>query len=290
MYQLIRKTDQLLEILATRKRAHKGLVPTMGNLHMGHISLLERSLKENDLTIISIFVNPLQFGPNEDFEKYPRTLEDDCQSIGGLLQKLSMEHKEVIIYAPMTIEEVFPPGFKTRISVSDWTNKLCGKVRPGHFDGVTTVVYRLFSLTQPTNAYFGEKDFQQYLVIKKMVADLLLPINIIPMPIVRDRDGLALSSRNRFLSEQERKNALFLPSSILQLRTVFQTGLYKDQKDIADKIIQKRIGMAEWDYLEVVDADTLESPKDETKKILIAGAMKLGGTRLIDNATVTLSN
>lgn len=258
-----------------------GLVPTMGNLHKGHISLIEQSVADNDVTIVTIFVNPKQFGPTEDFDKYPRTLDDDLAKISAVAL-LIVATKDIVVYAPRTNDGIYPEGFSTNISISGVTSKLEGAIRTTHFDGVSTVVYRLFAITKPHIAYFGQKDFQQCLVIKKMVKDLDLPIKIKVMPIIRNSEGLALSSRNQYLSESERVEAMKLPTTLQKIEKLIKTK--QDYKSfIAENLQDKR-----WDYLEVLDAENLETPGDKTHDYVVIAAYRLGTTRLLDNIVVTV--
>ena len=259
-----------------------GLVPTMGNLHKGHVSLIEKSVEENDVTIVTIYVNPKQFGPNEDFDKYPRTLDADLSKISGVALLIDAK-KDIVVYAPKTDEGIYPEGFSTTISVGPMTQKFEGAVRPTHFDGVTTVVYRLFAITKAHTAYFGQKDVQQCLIIKKMVADLQIPIKIHIMPIVRNSEGLALSSRNQYLSDSERVDALVLPHTLQKVEKLIRTK--QDYKSfIADVTADKK-----WDYLEVLDSTNLETPNDKTQEFVIVAAYRLGTTRLLDNILVPVS-
>jgi pantoate--beta-alanine ligase len=258
-----------------------GLVPTMGNLHDGHLSLISESIKENDLTIVTIFVNPKQFGPNEDFDKYPRTLESDIEKIDSL-------DSNIIILAPSSAQEMYPNGYKTNISVSNLTEKLCGADRPGHFDGVTTIVYRLFSLTRPSKAYFGQKDYQQLLVIKRMTEDLLLDIDIVMLPIHREESGLARSSRNQFLSESQRVDALTLSNTILKIESLLKEKPYSSCLIEINEVLEQTLKDSHWNYLEVLDSSSLEEVNINTTEVLIAGAYKLCDTRLIDNSLVKI--
>ncbi len=257
-----------------------GLVPTMGNLHKGHISLLEKSIEENNVSIVTIFVNPKQFGPNEDFDKYPRTLDADLAKISSVALLISAK-KEIVVFAPGSNEEIYPEGFSTTVSVGPMTQKFEGAVRPTHFDGVTTVVHRLFTITRAHTAYFGQKDVQQCLIIKKMVKDLGVNINIHIMPIVRNAEGLALSSRNQYLSESERSEALSLPQTLLKVEKLIRTK--QDYKTFVADILanDKR-----WDYLEVLDSDNMEAPSDKTRELVIVAAFRSGTTRLLDNILV----
>jgi pantoate--beta-alanine ligase len=258
-----------------------GLVPTMGNLHEGHISLLAKAIAENDISIMTIFVNPKQFGPTEDFDKYPRTLDQDLTKIENLILKNNDDSKEVIIFAPKSNDEIYPKGFTTNISIGEMKTLLCGKFRPIHFDGVTTVVYRLFAITKPHNAYFGQKDYQQCIIIKKMIDDLELPIQMHIEPIVRNSMGLALSSRNQYLSESELQNALHLPKTLRTIEKLIETN-QGYQIFISEELKNDQ----HWDYLEVLDADNLQTLDQSSKNIIIVAAYRLGQTRLLDNILV----
>lgn len=258
-----------------------GLVPTMGNLHKGHLSLIEKSAHDNDITVITIFVNPTQFGPTEDFDKYPRTLDDDLARISSIAIAIDSK-KEIVVFAPKSIEEIYPKGFSSTISIGAMKEKLEGAIRPTHFDGVTTVVYRLFSIARAHNAYFGQKDFQQCLIIKKMVLDLELPLTIHIMPIIRNTEGLALSSRNQYLSDKERTLALTLPHSLNIIEKLIKTN--QDYKSFIEELKKDE----RWSYICVLDAKTLEEPDTNTSELVIIGAFKLGNTRLLDNKLVTL--
>lgn len=256
-----------------------GIVPTMGNLHEGHISLLRKSVEENQISVITIFVNPKQFGPTEDFEKYPRTLDADINKISSVAMQAGPD-KEIVVFAPANNDEIYPPGFSTIIKVSGVTEKLEGSIRPTHFDGVTTVVYRLFKIIGAKNAYFGQKDFQQCLVIKKMVKDLSLDINVQMMPIIRNAEGLALSSRNQYLNEQERSEALHLPRTLKKIENMILN------KEDYIHLLDFETTNTKWDYLQVLNAETLEAPDAETKELVIIGVYRLGNTRLLDNILV----
>lgn len=258
-----------------------GLVPTMGNLHKGHISLLEKAISENDVAIVTIYVNPKQFGPNEDFDKYPRTLDDDVAKISAVALLLDKK-KEIVVYAPNSDDGIYPEGFTSNISVGAMTQKFEGAVRPTHFDGVTTVVYRLFAITRAHQAYFGQKDVQQCLIIKKMVHDLEIPIKINIMPIIRNAEGLALSSRNQYLSETERTEALELPKTLQIIEKLIKTK--QDYKSfVSEKIAKDK----RWDYLEVLDSSNLENPTDKTKELVIVAAYRMNSARLLDNILVS---
>lgn len=266
-----------------RKNLHHnsvGIVPTMGNLHEGHLSLLKKSVADNDVSVITIYVNPKQFGPNEDFAKYPRTLDEDLAKISNLVLHLDKTEKEIVVFAPKDNEEIYPKGFNTLIRVLGVTESLEGAKRPTHFDGVTTVVYRLFKIICPKNAYFGQKDYQQCVVIKKMALDLSIDVNIQVMPIIRNSEGLALSSRNQYLNQQERNEALHLPRVLKQIEIKIKNrGEYKT-------LIESELTDTKWDYLEVLNAENLEAPDDKVSELVIIGVYKLGNMRLLDNILV----
>ncbi|MBN2332355.1 MAG: pantoate--beta-alanine ligase [Deltaproteobacteria bacterium] len=253
------------------------VVPTMGYLHQGHVSLMEKARAATDLVIATIFVNPMQFGPREDLATYPRNLEGDkktCEQAGV----------DVIFTPPM--EAMYPPAFQTSVAVSGVTTGLCGARRPGHFTGVTTVVAKLFNLTMPHKAFFGEKDYQQLVTIKRMVADLNFPIEIIGVPIVREADGLAMSSRNTYLSAAERHAALSLSQGLFRAQEAFQKGERHTAtlKQIIEKTIDKTPGtLCQLEYLAICNPETLEELENTGDRALIALAAQVGTTRLIDN-------
>lgn len=251
-----------------------GLVPTMGFLHEGHRSLIERAAKENDRVVVSDFVNPTQFGPNEDFESYPRDIEKDaalCSDAGA-----------AVIFNPEA-EEMYDNAL-TKVSVNKITKVLCGKTRPIHFDGVCTVVSKLFNIVTPDRAYFGQKDAQQLCVVRKMVKDLNFDIEIVSCPIIREADGLAKSSRNTYLNDEERKAALCLSRSLSIGRELIENGEHSAEavKAAIRAEIEKE-PLAKIDYVEIVSFDTLESVESISKPVLAAIAVYIGKTRLIDN-------
>lgn len=258
-----------------------GLVPTMGNLHKGHISLIEKSVSQNEITIITIYVNPKQFAPNEDFDKYPRTLDEDIAKISAVAILLDKK-KEIVVYAPSTDKEVYPEGFSTNISLGSMTKKFEGAIRPTHFDGVTTVVLRLFMITRAHYAYFGQKDVQQCLIIKKMVHDLEIPIKIEIMPIIRNAEGLALSSRNQYLSQSERQEALILPLTLKKIEKLISTK--EDYSALVKEVLKDK----RWDYLEILDSKNLENPTQETSEFVILAAYRTNSVRLLDNIIVSV--
>ena len=260
------------------KRPVVGLVPTMGALHTGHGSLIERMVGECDLSAVSIFVNPSQFAPGEDFDKYPRTLDDDlaqCEAAGVQL-----------VFAPAT-GEMYPPDYQTLVHVRGLTERWCGASRPGHFDGVTTVVGKLFGLLQPDRAYFGEKDYQQFRVIERMAIDLELAVDVVPCEIVREADGLALSSRNRYLSGSERAVAPRIHQSLTKMQELFSAGERDCARLIAGagRLLNDGPGpLIKLEYFAVVDPRTLELRETAQPGDRVLLAARLGTTRLIDNA------
>lgn len=272
--------------------AQTGLVPTMGNLHPGHMTLISKSLENNIATIVTIFVNPKQFGPNEDFDKYPRTLNSDVDLIKETFKE-ELKSRQIIIFAPKSNTEIYPSGFDTIISVGKKTKILCGANRPGHFDGVTTVVYQLFKLAKAENAYFGQKDFQQVNVISQMIHDLDLNIKITTLPISRDQDGLARSSRNQYLSTEDRNQALILPKTLQSIEDLLKSNSWLKSYIDINKIIEDNFSLKTphltWDYIEILDAKTLDQVVSTTSSVVILGALKINGTRLIDNRIVDIS-
>lgn len=252
-----------------------GLVPTMGALHAGHLSLVRAARARCDVVAVSIFVNPMQFGPKEDFARYPRTLESDCRM-------LASEGVELLFAPP--VEQMYPAGASTVVHVEGLSEKLDGKSRPGHFRGVTTVVAKLFEIVRPQFAYFGQKDAAQLAVLRKMVHDLNVDIEIVPCPTVRERDGLAISSRNVGLSADERQQALCLWRALSRVRSLAAAGEHDPKKLIsaARQTIAAEPG-AQLDYIEIVDPDTLDPLNELEHGALVAVACVVGKTRLIDN-------
>ena len=254
-----------------------GLVPTMGYLHPGHISLIERARKENDMVVVSIFVNPIQFGPNEDLDKYPRDMAHDrevCEKAGAEL-----------IFAPEP-SEMYPSENLVFVDIKELGNGLCGAKRPGHFRGVCTVVSKLFNIVLPDRAYFGEKDAQQLAIIRRMVKDLNFGTEIVSCPIVREPDGLAMSSRNLYLSPEERKAALSLSRSLSAAKELMRKG-EKDSVKIREAIVAgiSSEPLVKIDYAEIVDSADLSPDEKIEKPVLAAAAVYFGKTRLIDNFT-----
>jgi pantoate--beta-alanine ligase len=256
----------------------------MGNLHAGHISLLEEALKMYQTVYFSIFVNPKQFGPTEDFKKYPRTLEQDVALIEKTLA--AYPGAQAIIYAPASAGEVFSPEHDQTISVCGLSTILEGKIRPQHFDGVTTVVLRLFELLKPQAAYFGLKDYQQYLVIRQMVQDLVLAVKIQGMPIVREETGLALSSRNQYLSLDQKNASPILFETLLKIKELLNES--RENVEVARKFVREATKDTNWNYLELRDADTLCEDISRSSLVTILAAYQMGNTRLLDNMQVEL--
>jgi pantoate--beta-alanine ligase len=256
-----------------------GLVPTMGALHEGHLSLVRAAKACCDLVAVSIFVNPAQFGPNEDLAKYPRTFERDC----ALLSKENVE----VVFAP-SVEDMYPHGAVTWVTVEELSNKLDGRSRPGHFRGVTTVVSKLFHIVEPRVAFFGQKDAAQVAIIRRMVRDLYIPVEIVACPIVREPDGLAMSSRNTYLNSEQRKQALVLHRSLMRVKELAEEGEHSAAKLIV-------MGLKEFaaepsvrlDYFEIVDPDNFDPLAEVSKGALVAVAAYVAETRLIDNILLT---
>jgi pantoate--beta-alanine ligase len=259
-----------------------GFVPTMGALHVGHASLIRAACEKCDYVVVSVFVNPTQFGPSEDYDKYPRDIEADSV--------LCMQSGADIIFAPAA-SEMYPTELITWVDVEKITDNLCGASRAGHFRGVTTVCAKLFNIVCPDYAFFGQKDAQQAVVIKRMVADLNMPLGIVVCPTVRDADGLATSSRNKYLSESERKDALLINKSLLKCLHLVEKGVY-ETKTLKSEI-RKTLGISPditIEYVAITDGESLEGIDRITKNALVAAAVKIGGTRLIDNVLIDLNN
>ena len=252
-----------------------GFVPTMGFLHEGHLSLVKRAKDENDLVVVSIFVNPIQFGPNEDLDRYPRDIERDKM----LLESVGCD----ILFFP-TVEEMYPKNFSTKVKLAGITERMCGISRPGHFDGVATVVLKLFNIVSPDDAYFGMKDYQQLLVIQKMVRDLNLDIKVHGCPIVREKDGLAMSSRNVYLSDRERSSALSLNRSFDIVQKMLDSGC-RNSDEILTKVREFILShdFTKIDYLVLADPEHLNPLEKIENKSILAMAVFVGKTRLIDN-------
>lgn len=276
---LVKKIDEVRNLVKEWKKQGLtiGYVPTMGALHEGHESLIKRAVSENDKVIVSVFVNPTQFGPNEDYDSYPRNIEKDmelCKNAGA-----------AAVFNPEPSEMYFD-NKSTTVSVSGLTDVLCGARRPGHFNGVCLVITKFFNIIKPDRAYFGQKDAQQVAVLKRMVRDLSFDVEIVPCPIIREEDGLAKSSRNTYLNEMERKAALVLSRSLKIAKDMLDKG-----ERNADKIKEAMISeisnepLAKIDYVEIVDSEDLISVSNIERTILVPIAVYIGKTRLIDNFT-----
>ncbi|MBW2554053.1 MAG: pantoate--beta-alanine ligase [Deltaproteobacteria bacterium] len=258
------------------------LVPTMGFFHPGHLSLMEEGRRRGDFLVVSIFVNPTQFGAGEDYENYPRDMEKD--------QKLAEETGVDVIFAP-PVDEMYPSDYQTCVNVEEVTKNLCGISRPTHFRGVTTVVCKLFSIVKPHFAIFGEKDFQQLVAIRQMVSDLNIDVKIVGMPIYREEDGLALSSRNKYLTPDERKAALCLFRSLMRAKELFRQGERKTEEILSEVMsIIKAEQLAEIDYVKICDVKTLKDIEQINQETVLALAAKIGKTRLIDNIILNPSD
>ncbi len=258
-----------------------GFVPTMGALHEGHLSLMRRAKRENDITTVSIFVNPIQFGPSEDFEKYPRDIKGD-------LGKLHTE-KVDIVFMPET-SLMYSKGFLTYVEVEEISERLCGAFRPKHFRGVATVVTKLLNIVRPTKVYFGQKDFQQSVIIKQLVKDLNIDVDVIVCPTIRERDGLAMSSRNTYLTKEQRKTATFIYECLKEASDLIKSGIIDGThiKEFMEERILKMPGISSIDYAGVYDPETMVEVSAIKDDILLAVALKIGNTRLIDNILVTM--
>ena len=283
----MKRTSQITElreiIAMERSRGRKiALIPTMGYLHRGHLALVERAKQTGAFVVLSIFVNPSQFGPNEDYSSYPRDLERDA----SLVKDAGVD----ALFHP-TAEEMYPRPMVTYVEVGQLDSVLCGAKRPGHFRGVATVVSKLFHIIQPDLAFFGQKDYQQYLVIQRMVSDLNLPIEVCAVSIVREEDGLALSSRNVFLTSEQRQEARVLSQSLNEAETCLRAGersAREIEKQLRDRISRQCHGVI--DYVEVRDAGDLSEVTIIERPVFIALAVKFGSTRLIDNKVVEVDS
>ncbi|HBG79063.1 MAG TPA: pantoate--beta-alanine ligase [Phycisphaerales bacterium] len=282
--KIVKKIQEVRKLVAEAKSAGKtiGLVPTMGALHEGHFSLIRTAKKQTDFVVVSIFVNPTQFGPTEDIDKYPRTLDADtagCEKSGA-----------DVIFAP-TPDEIYPQQNlswgNVWVNVEKLDQPLCGRNRPGHFRGVATVCAKLFNIVQPDAAFFGQKDAQQSIIIQRMVADLNMPLKIVVCPTVREKDGLAMSSRNRYLNADERKDAALLYAALQEAEILIAGGLRDSKKIIGEmeKII-KLSGRTKIDYIDIVNTKTLKEVEQVRGETLLAIAVKIGSARLIDNIIV----
>ena len=281
--ELVQSKTELREFLDSwrHQREHVAIVPTMGNLHEGHLSLVEIAAEHAERIVVTVFVNPTQFGEAEDFDDYPRTLKRDTQR----LKKIKAD----VLFSP-TVDAIYPFGIDkaTLVTVPGLTQNLCGASRPGHFDGVTTVVARLFAIVQPDVAVFGQKDYQQQLIIRHMTEDLSLPIRIITAPTVRETDGLTMSSRNQYLDEKEREVAPLLHELLESTGKRLQTGNRDFATLESEAIEQLNAAGFESDYFAIRRAENLESPDRDCDELVVLAAAQLGKARLIDNVVVTI--
>ncbi len=275
--EVIKKLSEMQTRVSSIKEKNEtiGFVPTMGALHKGHISLMRNARAENDKLIVSIFVNPTQFDSRDDFKNYPRRLDKDIET--------AESEKVDIVFAP-NAEELYDEEFCTYVLQTKLTEPLCGKLRPGHFKGVITVITKLFNIVKPDRAYLGQKDYQQNIVIKRLVRDLNMTIDIKILPTVRDKDGLAFSSRNKHLNPQERSNALCIYNALLKAKTMYSSRV-KDANKIIEEMtsIIKGEKCTEIDYVSIVNHNTLEDVSRINGKAVAAVAVRVGDTRLIDN-------
>jgi len=279
----IAKTIQSVRALvkaARREGKTIGLVPTMGALHSGHLSLVKAANKQTDFVVVSIFVNPSQFGQGEDFENYPRDLKADAKAC----ERAGVD----VIFAP-TVQQMYPRENLTWVNVENLTETLCGRSRPGHFRGVTTICAKLFNIVMPDTAFFGQKDAQQAIVIKRMVDDLNMPLEIVVCPTVREENSLAISSRNIYLTETEKKDSTVLYEALQKCREMIQKGVTNSRALITEmRSMIEQVPSAKIDYISIVDAETLQEVARAEGKILIALAVHIGRARLIDNILMDL--
>jgi pantoate--beta-alanine ligase len=277
--EIVRTIDEMKQISRKAREEGKiiGLVPTMGYFHEGHLSLMRRARQECDLVVVSLFVNPIQFGPQDDFRSYPRDEKRDAE----MAEKEGMD----VLFIP-SVSEMYPEGYSTYVEVQRLTGGLCGRFRPGHFRGVTTVVLKLFNIVNPHKAYFGEKDYQQLKVIEKMARDLNLDVEIVPCPTVREEDGLAMSSRNSYLSEEERRSATLIYKALIEAKRLYENGERDAEKleSKAREILMNEKLVRKIDYVEVVHPETLEELEMVGEDgAVLAVALWIGRARLIDN-------
>jgi len=281
--QIIRTVEEMKKFSQKIKESGKpiGFVPTMGYLHEGHLSLVRKAKEENDTVVTSIFVNPTQFAPTEDLDQYPRDEKGDSA-------KLKKEGVAAI-FIP-TIKEIYPTEYQTYVEVTELTKNLCGRSRPTHFRGVTTIVLKLFKIVNPDRAYFGKKDYQQFRVIEKMCRDLNFDVKIVSCPIVREKDGIAMSSRNKYLTEKERRDAIILYQALEKGKEIILNGERNSNKIIQEmtNMIRSKKTLKKIDYVSIVDPYTLKNLHYVDRNILIAVAAYFGKVRLIDNIEVII--
>lgn len=258
-----------------------GFVPTMGALHEGHLSLIRRAKDENDITVVSIFVNPAQFGPSEDLEEYPRPREEDIGTV---------RNEDIDLLFLPDKSSMYAEPYSTYVTVETLSGKLCGFFRPGHFRGVSTVMTKLFNIVTPTRAYFGQKDYQQAVIIKRLTRDLNFDIDIIICPTIREKDGLALSSRNVFLTEEQRAAASVLYKALIKASGIIKSGVSNAEqiREVIYTVLSEERAITETDYVVVCDPETLDDVSDIGREALLAVAARIGETRLIDNILIKL--
>lgn len=281
--KVVKTIESLRKLVKAARSKGKiiGFVPTMGALHIGHISLIEKAKQQTDFVVVSIFVNPTQFGPKEDFKKYPRPIKSDL----AICRKAGVD----VVFAP-TAKQMYSQENLTWVNVEKMTEQLCGRFRPGHFRGVATVCAKLFNIVTPDIAFFGQKDAQQVIIIKRMVADLNMPLKIVVCPTIRLPSGLAVSSRNQYLTEQGKKDAAYIYKALKKSKRLIKAGTTKGEIIIGEmKKILKQVPSIKIEYISIVDAETLQGVKKVAGKVLIALAVKIGSTRLIDNILVDVN-
>jgi len=281
--EIARTIQSVRQLVKAARSAGKkiGFVPTMGALHIGHVSLIEAAARQTDFIVVSIFVNPTQFGPGEDFTKYPRPFDDDLE--------ICRKHEVDVVFAPPP-KKMYPEENLTWVNVEKLSEPLCGQSRPSHFRGVATVCTKLFNIVMPDIAFFGQKDAQQAIVIKRMVADLNMPLEIVICPTIRQPDGLAVSSRNQYLTNQQSKDATLIYKSLQKCQEMIEAGV-TEVGEIIDQMrkILNQIPSAKIEYISIVDAETLENIDKVAGKVLVAVAVKIGSARLIDNILLDAS-
>jgi pantoate--beta-alanine ligase len=280
MIRLIETIKEIRSFVeAAKGRGEKvGFVPTMGAFHLGHLSLMRQAKKATDVVIVSIFVNPLQFAAGEDYDRYPRQMSKDL--------RMAESEKVDVLFSP-SVAEMYPKGFATYVDQNDLPAKMCGVFRPDHFRGVMSVVAKLFSIVKPDVAFFGQKDYQQYLIIKRMTTDLNLDVDVRVLPTVREEDGLAMSSRNVYLGPKQRKDAVCLHRALQRAEELIGAGESSAVRVASEmKRVIHRVKGARVDYIAIVNSDTLEPVKEIKGKSLIAAAVRIGKARLIDNILV----
>lgn len=265
---------QKISMELIRKNKSIGFVPTMGALHSGHVSLIKKSVSQNDITVVSVYVNPIQFGPNEDYKRYPRPVNDDIQ----ICKKNGVDY----LFLPSN-EALYDKDFSTYVAVDKLSGIMCGVTRPVHFRGVATVVSKLFNIVMPDRAYFGLKDYQQYVIIKRMVKDLNFRTKVIGCPIIREKSGLAMSSRNTYLSPEAKEQAVNIHKILVNAKKSFNSGKNIDAVIKETAKLLSAIENSEIDYIEARDSNTLQPAVKTTKNVVIAAAVKISNIRLIDN-------